>query len=266
MIDISTKKLIIFDADDTLRRCTVEGQPCPNRPGEWELLPGVREKIAALPDQTYFAIVSNQGGIGLGKMPREVAWQMLLELADQTMRGRGVVYMCPHSPKDGCTCRKPSPLMLYLAMDALEVKPADTLYVGDMESDREAAKRAGVDFLWAWQFFGWSSHREVTIKWDLGEGNEDAIYVRPRQAIQQVLKARMGEASAASVLGSGKLTIPVGTLLAEYEIEEGTAAQVAEMLDAEHGEHFITTAITPNRIKVCTAKPYTVGLDFFSKR
>lgn len=37
-VDITTKKLIIFDADGTLRRCTVPGQPCPNKDGEWELM------------------------------------------------------------------------------------------------------------------------------------------------------------------------------------------------------------------------------------
>jgi D-glycero-D-manno-heptose 1,7-bisphosphate phosphatase len=41
-------KLIIFDMDGTLRRTTVEGKPCPHAPGEWELLPGVREKFAGI--------------------------------------------------------------------------------------------------------------------------------------------------------------------------------------------------------------------------
>lgn len=49
MIDLSTKKLIIFDADGTLRRCTVPGQPCPNKADEWELMPGAKERLATLP-------------------------------------------------------------------------------------------------------------------------------------------------------------------------------------------------------------------------
>lgn len=148
-------RLIIFDADGTLRRCTVPGQPCPNKDGEWEVIPGVRERIAGLPECTRFAIVSNQGGVGMGMIPRDVAWQMLLELGDQTMKGQGVVYMCPHAPKHGCTCRKPSPYMLLIAMTDTETLPRETLYVGDMESDREAAQRAGVAFAWACEFFGW---------------------------------------------------------------------------------------------------------------
>jgi histidinol phosphatase-like enzyme len=63
-------KLYIFDADGTLRGCTVPGQPCPNRPGEWELLPGVRERLARIGwDERagpHFAVATNQGGVGLG--------------------------------------------------------------------------------------------------------------------------------------------------------------------------------------------------------
>jgi phosphoglycolate phosphatase-like HAD superfamily hydrolase len=32
--------------------------------------------------------------------------------------------------------------------------PGETLFVGDTEIDREAARRAGVSFVWAWDFFG----------------------------------------------------------------------------------------------------------------
>lgn len=38
-------KLIMFDADGTLRRCTVPGQPCPNNPDEWELMPNIKETL-----------------------------------------------------------------------------------------------------------------------------------------------------------------------------------------------------------------------------
>jgi histidinol phosphatase-like enzyme len=41
-------RLYVFDADGTLRRTTVPGLPCPNRPGEWELIPGVRERLARI--------------------------------------------------------------------------------------------------------------------------------------------------------------------------------------------------------------------------
>ncbi len=35
----------------------------------------------------------------------------------------------------------------------LGVNPEETLFVGDMESDRQAAENAGCDFVWARDFF-----------------------------------------------------------------------------------------------------------------
>lgn len=209
-MNVDSKKLIIFDADGTLRRCTVPGQPCPNRPSEWEVLPGVREKLAVL-DRGHVAIVPNQGGVGLGLLSPSMAHSLLSDLASEVFSEGQMKfyrqYICPHAPKAGCRCRKPSPLMLYQAMEVANVTPAETLYVGDMESDREAAQRAGVDFLWAWEFFGWAPVEgqgpggtlqpekavSVTIKWDLGEGNEDAIYLRPKADIAKAIKDASGE-------------------------------------------------------------------------
>lgn len=153
--DVSKKSMIIFDADGTLRRCTVPNQPCPNKPGEWEVIPGVREKIATLPESMRFAIVSNQGGVGLGMMTQEVALSMLRDLSDDLFKTRCAIFACLHAPLSGCICRKPSPMMIFEAMEMLGKKRHEALYVGDMDSDCEAAERAGIDFMWAWEFFGW---------------------------------------------------------------------------------------------------------------
>lgn len=50
--------------------------------------------------------------------------------------------------------RKPSPGMLLEAMKNAEVSPAKTVMIGDSPEDFEAAKAAGVDFVWAYEFFG----------------------------------------------------------------------------------------------------------------
>ena len=39
-------------------------------------------------------------------------------------------------------------------MEFWEVEREETLFVGDMESDRFAAENAGCDFQWARDFFG----------------------------------------------------------------------------------------------------------------
>jgi len=156
-------KLIIFDADGTLRRCTVEGQPCPNAPDEWELLPNVRATLARIPWGTphaggiAYGIASNQAGIALGYMTEEMAYQLLKDMAVEVFDGwppTGALQICPHAPGADCKCRKPEPLMLQRLMRSWSLTPDETLYVGDMESDRQAAENAGCHFMWASEFFG----------------------------------------------------------------------------------------------------------------
>lgn len=150
-------RLIIFDADGTLRRCTVEGQPCPNKPGEWELMPGVKERLAEFDwDTVAVGIASNQAGVAYGYLTKHMAFQLLKDMvAEATGRfpPTGLIRACPHAVEDECRCRKPKPGMLWALMGFWFVAPSHTLYVGDMESDRLAAEAAGVDFMWAEDFF-----------------------------------------------------------------------------------------------------------------
>lgn len=155
-------RLYIFDADGTLRRTTAPGLPCPNAPGDWELIPGVRERLAGIDWRSaHFGVASNQGGVGLGYMTRGMACRLLADMAAAAL-GRepppGAIEMCPHAPFLNCPCRKPRPLMLRRLMRRFGARPHETLFVGDMDRDEEAARRAGVGFLWAHEFFGRERH------------------------------------------------------------------------------------------------------------
>lgn len=50
--------------------------------------------------------------------------------------------------------RKPNPGMLLEGMKHVGVEASETLFVGDRDEDEQAAKNAGVDFVWAKDFFG----------------------------------------------------------------------------------------------------------------
>jgi D-glycero-D-manno-heptose 1,7-bisphosphate phosphatase len=159
-------KLLIFDADGTLRGCTTPGQPCPNTPDEWALLPNVKETLAQYDgphNERYTAIVSNQGGIALGFLSWWDAKALLDACGRQAFPDRRLprVYFCPHAPKAGCHCRKPSPYLLLQAVVDRNVRLWDTLYVGDHDSDRDAAERADIAFLSAADFFGWGMPRAI---------------------------------------------------------------------------------------------------------
>jgi D-glycero-D-manno-heptose 1,7-bisphosphate phosphatase len=161
-----TFKLYVFDADGTLRRSTVPGKPCPNHNGEWELIPGVRERLAGIewgPSGARFGVASNQGGVGLGYLTFNTARSML-ELMVSRAFGvpppPGSVEICPHAPHLKCPCRKPKPEMLRRLMRRFRAAPAETIFVGDMPTDEETAFNAGTHFAWAHEFFGWPRTEE----------------------------------------------------------------------------------------------------------
>ncbi len=79
--------LIIFDADGTLRKCTVPGQVCPNADDQWELLPHVKEKLFRIRwgapglGRVAFGIASNQAGISKGYLSAATAYRLLADMA-----------------------------------------------------------------------------------------------------------------------------------------------------------------------------------------
>ena len=153
-------RLYIFDADGTLRRTTVEGLPCPNRPGEWEIIPGVRERLSRVrwgEGGARFGVASNQGGVGLGYLSlaaaRSLLEEMVVEAFGVPKAPPGSVEFCPHAPHLGCPCRKPQPEMLRRLMRRFGAAPEETLFVGDMDKDEGAALAAGTRFMWAHEFF-----------------------------------------------------------------------------------------------------------------
>ena len=147
--------LLLVDLDGTIRTCTVPGQPCPNGPGEQVLIP---EAVTALVDAWGCGVpivgITNQGGIGLGFMSEADFRETIQELNRMLFEeGNGLaidkIKVCAHRPDAGCPCRKPSRVMLDGAIHEANADPRHVLFVGDRDSDRLAAKAAGVRFMWA---------------------------------------------------------------------------------------------------------------------
>lgn len=156
-VNLSKFKLIIFDMDGTLRRCTIEGQPCPNGPDEWELMPNVKERLAEIDwSEIRIGVASNQAGVAFGYISYLLARRLLMDSMGAALGWtppKEVVRLCPHTPGFGCRCRKPQPGMLLDIMRFWGVGPDETLFVGDMESDRQTAENAGIAFEEARVFF-----------------------------------------------------------------------------------------------------------------
>jgi len=150
-------RLIIFDADGTLRRTIVTGQPCPHDDDEWELFEGVIERLGELPEGTRFGVASNQDHVGYGLVTEGQVRRFLTAMIERAT-ARSVpteaIRFCPHRLEVPCACRKPAPGMLTAILSYYGAAPQEALFVGDSPLDREAARRAGISFEWADRFFG----------------------------------------------------------------------------------------------------------------
>lgn len=152
-------RLAIFDADGTLRRTLVPGQPCPRAPDEWELLPGVREVLGAVDWErcgVRLGVASNQDQVGYGHLSAATADRLLRDAVRAATDGKvhdPLIRFCPHVLEEPCACRKPAPGMLLSILEECGVVPEQALFVGDSSVDEAAARRAGVRFALAADFF-----------------------------------------------------------------------------------------------------------------
>lgn len=191
-------QLIIFDKDGTLTTKRGGGDPpIPNHVDEQIALPGVVEKCDELRAQGHtLAIASNQGGVAFGYLSYTEACRLVAHAAD--LIKADLWELCQHHPKatgrlgHECPRRKPAPGMLLSIMRATGFDAADTIMVGDMESDKQAAEAAGVRFVWAKDFFGWeeddahNAYLEVAERqyWQTHEiryDDEDKPYIKEVQ-------------------------------------------------------------------------------------
>ncbi|MBA3872579.1 MAG: HAD-IIIA family hydrolase [Anaerolineae bacterium] len=151
--------LYIFDKDGTLVQ-DVDGKRPPNTLDEQKPFPDVLPKCQALIAEGHLlAVASNQGGVAFGLMTAEQAHMLVQHIT--TYIGATTYAVCVTHPNGKTKSarresrfRKPSGGMIEYLMDAFGVSKADTVYIGDMDSDQQAAEAAGVAFEWAKDFFG----------------------------------------------------------------------------------------------------------------
>ncbi len=116
-------------------------------PDEFQLIPGAAEAIKALNDAGWLVIViTDQSGIGRGRLTEEtlnsIHQRMAAHLASYGAHV-DAIYHCPHTPSDGCTCRKPSPEMVFKAAKEYNIDLKKSWFVGDRARDMETGRRAG---------------------------------------------------------------------------------------------------------------------------
>jgi D-glycero-D-manno-heptose 1,7-bisphosphate phosphatase len=92
-------------------------------------------------------IVTNQSAVGRGLISLTTAHEINQRLIDLIREHGGQIagiYMCPHKPEDGCSCRKPLPGLLLQAANDLSLDLQRSWMIGDAWSDVQAGTAAGI--------------------------------------------------------------------------------------------------------------------------
>lgn len=141
-----TVPLVILGRDGILNEFR-EGHV--TEPEEWTPVPGALEAVARINHAGWHTVVAtNQSGIGRGMIDMSAvnAVHARMHQLLQAQGGRiDAVFFCPHTPEDGCDCRKPLPgLMLDIAR-RYGISLQGVPMVGDTLRDLQAAQAAGCE-------------------------------------------------------------------------------------------------------------------------
>ena len=163
---------ICLDLDGTVRRSKHGGFI--EVEDDIELIPGVAAQVLAWKQKGFLIYgCSNQGGVAHGfknhnDCCREHVRTVELFVSDCGENPFNDIFQAYHDAKGNVEpfnhrslCRKPDIGMLVLAEigawdEGYIIDWDNSIFVGDRPEDEECAKRAGIQFQWAWDFFGFA--------------------------------------------------------------------------------------------------------------
>lgn len=113
----------------------------------WEPQPGILEAIALLHHNGWHVVqATNQPGLGRGSLEiNELnALHRRLQRALHAAGARvGAFFFCPHTPQDGCSCRKPAPGMLQQIASRYGAEPHEIWAIGQSSAHIQAGQALG---------------------------------------------------------------------------------------------------------------------------
>jgi D-glycero-D-manno-heptose 1,7-bisphosphate phosphatase len=139
----TTDRVVILDRDGTI----VVDKHYLSSPAGLEFLPGAEDGLRWFYGHGYkLVVITNQSGVGRGLFSLQCLEEIHHKFS-QMVSSAGAriekIYFCPHSPDDGCACRKPRIGLLLQAASELGFNPAEAIVIGDKATDIEFGRRAG---------------------------------------------------------------------------------------------------------------------------
>lgn len=154
-------KALFLDLDHTIVR-PLEGRTFPKDADDWQFLPGMPQAVFPFIEAGFcIIIISNQGGIEAGHHTEEEVETKLQAVLNNVLTlyalqaddfspadvpdlySRAGFFYCPTNDKANPD-RKPNPGMIHRAAEKHGIDLENSFFVGDMDSDQQAAQAAGV--------------------------------------------------------------------------------------------------------------------------
>jgi len=137
-------KIVILDRDGTIN---ADSDDYIKTADEWQPLPGALEAIARLNHAGWHVVLaSNQSGLGRGLFDMAALNAMHAKLIKLLAAKGGrvdAIFFCPHSPDEGCNCRKPLPGLFEQIAERYGMALDGVHAVGDTLRDLIAAVGVG---------------------------------------------------------------------------------------------------------------------------
>lgn len=137
-------KLVILGRDGTINRYRDDHVKAPE---ELDPLPGALEAVARLNHSGWHTVLAtNQAGIGRGLLDMASLNAVHIRL-NQLLAEKGgrldAAFFCPHTPEEGCDCRKPLPGLIRQIGQRFDVELSAVHMVGASLTDLQTAQNAG---------------------------------------------------------------------------------------------------------------------------
>lgn len=142
------KKYVFLDRDGVLNK---KRDDYVKSTLELEILPKIHLDLKRLIEHNFeLIIITNQSLINRGKITieqEETINQKLLDFLQKNHIPIKKIYICPHRPDENCNCRKPKTGLIDKAVNDFDIDLSSTWFIGDSDTDRQAAQNSGCNFL-----------------------------------------------------------------------------------------------------------------------
>jgi D-glycero-D-manno-heptose 1,7-bisphosphate phosphatase len=114
---------------------------------QFVFVPGIRaalKQLAVL--RLPMIVVSNQAAVGKGLLDSAGLEGITVQMQQALLEDGttlAAAYYCPHRSDENCVCRKPKPELLFRASSDFNIELNRSVFIGDSQSDVQAARAAG---------------------------------------------------------------------------------------------------------------------------